>query len=189
MSSRGKNVARVKQSEEDDENDVNRSADVTSVFDPTKIKTLLYREEPKMARIPVPSLKLIGATSALFLKNLIEEATAKMDDNNKDYVTLERLRNVVSTKPSFQFLQETMDDVKDTDSTHNLKEYVPTISRKRTASSSREKLKKVAKSMEPSANTNKKWNEDAPLEEAITNVVNTTELVSGQLVADEDDYD
>lgn len=49
---------------------------LTTVFDPTKIKNILYREESNMARLYSPGLKLISTTTALFLKTIIDQAAA-----------------------------------------------------------------------------------------------------------------
>lgn len=127
---------------------------LTTVFDPSKIKSILYKEESNMARLYGPGLKLISTTAALFLRSIIERAAASDDGagdgprlanqlDNRDHqpparasspaaplVTLRMLREVVSSDPALEFLRESLDAVKDKDRTASslslLKEYVPT---------------------------------------------------------------
>jgi len=54
---------------------------LTTVFDPSKIKKFLYKEEPNMAILNGPSLDLISTTAALFLKSIVEKAIRLDDDN------------------------------------------------------------------------------------------------------------
>jgi hypothetical protein len=190
MSSSSNNEAGLKQTgQEDDVKSHDQDVDLTSIFDPAKLRRLLNHEEPKMAKIAVPLLKLIGTTSALFLKNVV--GSAMEIDNSDGCVTLDKLQSVVSSNPSFQFLQEALEDVKDTDSSKNLKEYVSTSTKKRSASKSNDEVKKAKVGKLVQSSENKEWADDnAPLEEAIAIAANNTgTMTSDEIIVDEDDYD
>jgi hypothetical protein len=164
---------------------------LTSIFDPAKIKALLYREEPKMATVPKPSLQLIGTTSALFLKDLVEVVLKTDEHNNDCLVTFDRLDEAVSSNPSFQFLRGAIDDFNEVNNKTNndTKEYVPNASRKRRENkTSGSRLKKAKKLLKPSA-AQEDWTGEE-IQEAASYALNSSELVtSDQIVPDDDDYD
>jgi hypothetical protein len=185
-SSSNKNEAKLKRNvgdEKDAKND--QGLDLTSIFDPAKIKSLLYREQQKMATVPKPSLQLIGTTSALFLKDLVE-VVLKTDDKDC-LVTFDRLDEVVSSNPSFQFLRGAIDAFNEVNKTNDTKEYVPNASRKRRETQTSGRLKKAAKVLNPSAQED--W-DGVVIQEAASYALNSSELVnSDQIVPDDDDYD
>ena len=173
------------------ENNDNKTVDLTRLFEPDKIRRLLYHEEPKMARIQKPSLQLIGTASALFLQKLVSAAT----DNEQQLVSLDGIRDGISSNPAFRFLESTLDDVKDTDK-NNPKEYVSTNSnRKRAVAGQRKKLNSKKIKADVIVRTETGQNESlaigggTSLEEAIANARNTVPVASDEIVVDEDDYD
>ena len=59
-----------------------------TVFQSSKIKSFLYKVEPNIAKVNGPSLNLMSATAALFLKRLVEEAVKQEQDvtSNHKYI-------------------------------------------------------------------------------------------------------
>ena len=130
---------------------------LTNVFDPSKIKNFLYKEEPNMARLNGPSLDLISTTAALLLKSIVEKAIRLDNDNdsssslqqqqqqqqqrnNKEgdkgppeqiLITSTHLKRLISSSnPSLEFLQETYENVIDKDGSarvSSLREYIPAV--------------------------------------------------------------
>ena len=116
---------------------------LTNVFDPSKIKNFLYKEEPNMARLNGPSLDLISTTAALLLKSIVEKAIRLDNDNDSSsslqqqqqqqqqqrnnkvgdkgppeqiLITSTHLKRLISSSnPSLEFLQETYENVIDKD--------------------------------------------------------------------------
>ena len=130
---------------------------LTNVFDLSKIKNFLYKEEPNMARLNGPSLDLISTTAALLLKSIVEKAIRLDNDNdsssslqqqqqqqqqrnNKEgdkgppeqiLITSTHLKRLISSSnPSLEFLQETYENVIDKDGSarvSSLREYIPAV--------------------------------------------------------------
>ena len=127
---------------------------LTNVFDPSKIKNFLYKEEPNMARLNGPSLDLISTTAALLLKSIVEKAIRLDNDNDSSsslqqqqqqrnkkegdkgppeqiLITSTHLKRLISSSnPSLEFLQETYENVIDKDGSarvSSLREYIPAV--------------------------------------------------------------
>ena len=126
---------------------------LTNVFDPSKIKNFLYKEEPNMARLNGPSLDLISTTAALLLKSIVEKAIRLDNDNGSSssclqqqqrnnkvgdkgppeqiLITSTHLKRLISSSnPSLEFLQETYENVIDKDGSarvSSLREYIPAV--------------------------------------------------------------
>jgi len=123
---------------------------LTTVFDPTKIKMFLYKEEPNMARLNGPSLDLISTTTALFLKSIIDKSLrldiGSQQITNKDegqtypdskefLITSTHLKRAILTSPSLGFLKETFENFKNKDGSvpvSSLRVYVPPVKKKQT---------------------------------------------------------
>ena len=102
---------------------------LTSLFDPDKTKKLLRRVEPKIAKISQPWLRLIDTTSAIFLQDVVTEASCS---HTNQLLTLDDIQTTISSNPSFQFLHEATKDINYKDQRGG-KEYVP-AAKKRAAS-------------------------------------------------------
>lgn len=167
--------------------------DLANAFSPSVVRAQLYREEPKLPRISVNGAGLIGTTSALFLKNLVERSAAifegsssaeNITGNNKDDNSSERLikcadiYKAVETTEIFEFLKEPLEEsgiqeMIRKEQTH-LTEYKTPAKRKRASAASSRTAKKVLQSV-------KQQNEDFE--------VAPSEFPADEIIADEDDYD
>mmetsp|Transcript_32963 Transcript_32963/g.36907 ORF Transcript_32963/g.36907 Transcript_32963/m.36907 type:complete len:236 (+) Transcript_32963:63-770(+) len=123
---------------------------LTTVFDSSKIKMFLYKEEPNMARLNGPSLDLISTTTALFLRSIINKSIrldkgsqqlANKDEgetypNTKAFlITSTQLKRVILTSPSLGFLKETVVYFKIKDGSvpvSSLRGYIPSVKKKQT---------------------------------------------------------
>lgn len=99
---------------------------LTSLFDPDKTKRLLRRVEPKIAKISQPWLRLIDTTSAIFLQDVVTEASGS---HTNEILTLDDIQTTISSNPSFQFLHEATKDINYKDQ-RGVKEYVPAAKKK-----------------------------------------------------------
>jgi hypothetical protein len=133
---------------------------LTNVFDPSKIKKFLYKEEPNMPRLNGPSLDLISTTAVLLLKSIVKKAIRLDNDNGnclqqqrkkegdegqsqtqthvadpeQILITSTHLKRVISSNPSLEFLQDTYQNVIDKDGSarvSSLREYIPAIKKVR----------------------------------------------------------
>ena len=167
--------------------------DLTSTFATAKLKKLLYNEEPKMAKISVSSLELIGTSSAFFLKDLIQ-SSLKSNDKEDGFVTLDHVRTTVDSNPSLELLKEPLEGVQNYDTTETYKEYEP-ANRKRKASHSVSgggllKKGEVKQLIEQAQEKEMEGGDNEVLHEAIRNAAKkSTTVFSDDIVADESDYD
>lgn len=110
---------------------------MTSILDPKKIKSFLYREQQSMPKLNGASLDLISTTLTILLKSIIDDAIQrkKCGDFNSDNIgTLPResltqtneilitstdLLRVISINPSYDFLRRVFEAFKYKDGNAN----------------------------------------------------------------------
>jgi hypothetical protein len=168
--------------------------DLANAFPPSVVRAQLYREEPKLPRISVKGAGLIGTTSALFLKNLVERSAAIFeesssakkttgndkddDDSSERLIKCADIYKVVEKTEIFEFLKEPLEEsgiqeMIRKEQTH-LTEYKTPAKRKRAPAASSRTAKKVLQSV-------KQQNDDFG--------VAPSEFPADEIIADEDDYD
>ena len=161
--------------------------DLTTVFPPNVVRAQLYREEPKLPRISMEGAKLIGTTSALYLKDIVEriagikEESPITDEGVSDsgiMVQCADIYKLVEQTETFLFLKKPLEEcgvqeMIQKERTH-MAEYKPPAKRKRAPSASACTAKKVVQSLKQPCEG---------LEET------TSKGTEEQIIADEDDYD
>jgi hypothetical protein len=197
--------------EEDNENDeqkqevVQEVVNLLTVFDTSKIKSQLYRDEHQVARLGLSALDLIATTSAVFVQSLAAQAAAAAslstnddDDSNEagtaNVVTLPMIQQVIESNPAFAFLQQAISEIRNTDY-NNIKPFVSAAAlKKRPAASGTSSKSSSSRNVKPKKAAAKlpNTNGESSLEEALA-VANASDApattMREEIVEDEDDYD
>lgn len=156
--------------------------DPISLFDHDKTKKVLFREEPKIARLSQQNVRLIDTTAVLFLQNLLSVASSTAGETS-NCITLRDLRSAVSSNESLHFLKATMDSIKESN-----RIYIPTKKAKRR--STIEPHSKRIKDAKSVLGENRDDEEAVGVALAVSDHKNESAVYPTRgIVPDEDDYD
>ncbi|CAJ1931800.1 unnamed protein product [Cylindrotheca closterium] len=116
--------------------------DPISLLDHEKTKKLLFREEPKIARLSQQNVRMIDTTAVLFLKDLVSITSSRTTEQS-DCITLRDLRSAISSNESLHFLKTSVDCLKESNRMET--PYLPTKKAKRHSliEPNNKKIKKV----------------------------------------------
>lgn len=144
----------------------------SSIFPLSKIKARILRDEG-VGQLSKNSISSISACSATFIKTLAEEAAAQ-----NSVLTLDMVQNCVKKEEKYDFLRESIGNVKE--------ESVPHVKKRKRASQGTKprKQKGAAKNESDAPELS-----SAPVKQAIANAQKAPALSHGGIVLDEDDYD
>ena len=148
---------------------------ITTLFPGNTVRSQLYRQEPKLPRLPLPNADLVGTTAALFLQHMIQKSVERQHskDDGMMICTVSDIQAVIDETPALAFLKETRLEEKVITDPERYIEYQPTTQKKR---------KQRVTSAE---RTTQKAIKAARVPEASTTSANHL----GTIVVDEDDYD
>ena len=147
--------------------------DITSLFPGNTVRSQLYRQEPKLPRLPLPNADLVGMTAALFLQHMIQKSVEQHSSKDGAICTVSDIQTVIDETPDLAFLKETRLEEKVITDPERYIEYQPT-----------QKKKKKQRVTSAERTTQKAMKAARVPEESTTS---TNHL--GQIVVDEDDYD
>jgi len=93
---------------------VENDLDLTKIFPASKIKSHLQKDE-RVGRLLNRGVEFVGACSALFLRQLVEDAASEESKQQQgDVITLEQIQECVSThKDKYDFLEDTVNSVRE----------------------------------------------------------------------------
>ena len=148
--------------------------DITTLFPGNTVRSQLYRQEPKLPRLPLPNADLVGTTAALFLQHMIQKSVERQHskDDGMMICTVSDIQAVIDETPALAFLKETRLEEKVITDPERYIEYQPTHKKKKQRVTSSER-------------TTQKAMKAARVPEASTTSANHL----GTIVVDEDDYD
>jgi hypothetical protein len=146
---------------------------ITTLFPGNTVRSQLYRQEPKLPRLPLPNADLVGTTAALFLQHMIQKSVERHHSKDDGTLcTVSDIQAVIDETPALAFLKETRLEDKVITDPERYMEYQPTQKKKkqRVASAERTTQKAMKAARVPEEST-----------------TSTNHL--GTIVVDEDDYD
>ena len=146
--------------------------DITSLFPGNTVRSQLYRQEPKLPRLPLPNADLVGMTAALFLQHMIQKSVEQHSSKDGAICTVSDIQTVIDETPDLAFLKETRLEEKVITDPERYIEYQPTQKKRKQRVTSAER-------------TTQKAMKAARVPEESTTSTNHL----GQIVVDEDDYD
>lgn len=143
------------------------------------VRHQLYREEPKLARIPPWAAELVTKTSLLLVKDLVERALATPgdDDDSARMITRDRVQEAIREVGAYSFASNAVQEVTEGSVVKEYKPKSKPTTRKRPNSSKAARAaKKASKGMTQTEFL------DNELDEPTTTTSDTIEV-------DDDDYD
>jgi hypothetical protein len=181
LSASKKNVSKTKNDHQSSD-----SVDWTQMLPPQQVRSQLYRQEPKLPRIPINNAQHIGTTAALFLKDLVERSSVyaakqeKTQGHSGALVKCAHVYQVVQDNENFGFVKDALEEngiMKRMQKEQiGAVEYKPRAKRPRTATTTSQNAQKVMKSV------------GQPQEE-VTDTGVVARQSTDQIIVDDDDYD
>ena len=150
--------------------------DVTTLFPGPTVRSQLYRQEPKLPRLPLPSADLVGTTAALFLQHMIHQSMEHSKKKEDDLCTVSDIQAVIDQTPALAFLKDPfLREGTATTDKERFVEYQPAPKKKSRVTSSAKRTTQKALIIKEMGTT----------ESTSTNTLPS----GGEIVVDEDDYD
>ena len=149
--------------------------DVTTLFPGPTVRSQLYRQEPKLPRLPLPSADLVGTTAALFLQHMIHQSMEHSKKKEDDLCTVSDIQAVIDQTPALAFLKDPFREGIATTDQERFVEYQPAPKKKSRVKSSAGRTTQKALIIKEMGTT----------ESTSTNTLPS----GGEIVVDEDDYD
>lgn len=165
---------------------VDNGWDPTSLFDHDNTKKVLFREEPKIARLSQQNVRLIDTTAVLFLQNLLSVTSSAASGQSECIITLRDLRSAISSIESLHFLKASVDSINESNQIET--PYISAIKAKRhsTKGPNNKRVKK-AKSV---LGNHRDDEEGVKVALAVSGRSNASAVdPTREIVPDEDDYD